>query len=107
MGTAPAMRVPRVRFTVRRLMVMVAATAVPLAFWAAWLDPVRRWQRAVTDDENGTRRHEALNEMLSGNGRIDKATALATLTDALRSPSRRVRETAVAGLGRLGPVARP
>src|SRR4051794_6042387 len=98
---APAMKLPRVRFSVRRMMIAVAIAAVPLAVWAAWFDPVSRWQRAVTDDDNGARRWEALNEMASGKASVDKATALATLMDALRSPSYRVRETAVAGLGRL------
>jgi HEAT repeat protein len=88
-------------------MVAVAASALVLAIWAAWFDPVRRWQRAVVDDENGARRWEAIQEMWSGEAGVDEQTALVTLVDALHSPSRRIRETAVAGLGRLGPAARP
>jgi hypothetical protein len=61
---APAMRLPRVRFTVRRMMVGVAVAAVPLAVWAAWLDPVRRWQRDVNDDQDGARRWEAIHRVL-------------------------------------------
>ncbi|QEH35045.1 HEAT repeat protein [Aquisphaera giovannonii] len=93
------------RFTVRRLMAAVAVAAVVMAAWAIYFDPVRRWQWAVTDDQDGPGRWEALREV--GRGRIDKATALAVLTHALGSSSYRVRETAVAGLGQLGPAARP
>lgn len=102
------MRRFRVRITVGRMMVVVALIAAGLAGWSAWFDPTRRWQRAINDDENGALRWEALGQMTATKGRpIDPATALATLTAALRSPSWRIRETAVMGLGRLGPAARP
>ena len=101
------MRPPRVRFTVRRMMVAVAALAMLMAVWAAWFDPVRRWQRAVNDDQDGAARWQALDQMVRRDAKVDRTTALATLADALRSPSPRVRETALAGLGRLGPEARP
>ena len=100
------MRRFQVRFTVRWLMVAVAIVAGGLAVWSSWFDPTRRWQRAIRDDQNGALRWQAVNEMTQGKG-IDPATALATLTDALRSPSPRIRESAVVGLGRLGPAARP
>jgi hypothetical protein len=74
-------------------MAVVVVAAVLLAVWAQFFDPVRRWQRAVTDDENGTRREQAVRKLINGNAKVDKATALATLADALRSPSYRVRET--------------
>jgi hypothetical protein len=102
-----AMRRFRVRLSVRRLMMVVAVAAVPLAAWAWWFHPVRQWQRAVTDEKNGFRRLRAIEQISSGAGKVDRAIALATLVDALRSPSCRVRETAVVGLGRLGPSARP
>jgi len=101
------MRRFRPRFTVRRLMVVVAVSAVLMAAWAAWFDPVRVWRRAVVDDENGLRRWEALNEMSRGRVPVDVETALDTFDRALWSPSYRIRETAVRGLGRLGPSARP
>jgi HEAT repeat protein len=93
------------RFTMRGMMVMVAVAAVLMAVWAAWFDPVRQWRRAVTNDENGLRRWEALDAMAIGKGHLDAETALLTFVEALDSPSHGVRETAVEGLGRLGPQA--
>lgn len=101
------MRRFRPRFTLRGLMVAVAGAALAMAVWAAWFDPVRRWRRAVNDDENGARRWEAVTEIASGKARVDLDTALATFAQALRSPSYRIRETDVAGLERLGSAARP
>ncbi len=95
------------RFTMRRMMLAMAVVALLLAAWEAWFDPVRRWRREVTDDQDGAVRWRAIEQMASGKGGVNRATALATLIDALRSPSHRVRETAAAGLLRLGPEARP
>jgi len=101
------MRLPRVRLTIRVLMVVVAVAAVPMAFWDAWFDtPVRRWQRAIIDDRNESGRRQALMECRNGIGTIDTETALPTLLDALRSPSFRVRETAVMGLAEVGRTER-
>ncbi len=93
----------RVRFTVGRLMLAVAIAALPLAIWSAWFDPVLRWQRALHDDQDGPGRWQALSIAST----LDRATVLDTLLGAARSPSRRVRETAVVGLGRLGHAGRP
>ena len=102
------MRRFRVRLRVGRMMIAVALIAGGLAVWAAWFDPTRRWQRAINDDQNGALRWEALRQLAPTSGApIDHATALLTLTGALRSPSFRIRETAVMGLGRLGPAAKP
>jgi len=96
------MRKFSIRFTVRRLMLIVALAAVPFALWSSWFSPVRQWQRAINDDQDGPRRWWALTQIWNGNsGTIDRSTALATLIDATRSPSFRVRETAVTGLGQF------
>jgi len=101
------MRLPRVRLTIRVLMVVVAVAAVPMAFWDAWFDtPVRRWQRAIIDDQNESGRRQALMECRNGIGTIDTETALPTLVDAVRSPSFRVRETDVMGLAEVGRTER-
>lgn len=101
------MRLPKVQVRLRWLMALVALAAVPMAIWSAWFNPRRMWQRAVVDGENGARRWHAISEMASGKASVDKATALATLTSALRSPSYGVREVAAAGIGHLGSAARP
>ena len=62
------------------MMAAVAASALVLAIWAAWFDPVRRWQRAVFDDENGTRRWEAVGAMANGKAGVDEGRRLVDAT---------------------------
>lgn len=49
---------PRFRLSLRTMHGLVALIAVGLGVWAAYFDPVRRWQRAFY--KNSQRRFEVL-----------------------------------------------
>jgi hypothetical protein len=96
------MKLPRPRFTLRRIMIVVAVMAVPLAICVQWFDPVRRWHRAVTDDQDGAARWEAASRAIKGQvSGLERSEAIEALCRAMSDPSRRVRETATATLGGL------
>jgi HEAT repeat protein len=93
----------RPRLRVRTLLMLVACTAVFLAAWGEFRDPVRRWKRALRSDNESSRRWEAVAKGISGDvPGVDAGLVLQELLAALADPSLRVRETACHGLGRIG-----
>lgn len=98
---------PTLKIRIRTLLVLVAASGVTLGVWMTYFDPVRRWQDAIRDDNNGLRRWEAITQAQGGRmAGIDYPTAIASLVDALSDPSIRVRQTAALSLPRFGPASR-
>ncbi len=101
-------RRPGITFRIRTLVAFVAVAALVLAICKETsLAPVRRWQSAIHDDDNGPRRWDAINLALRGGATgPDTATAVALLSEALSDPSIRVRQTAAAALPRFGAASR-
>ncbi len=98
---------PKLKLRIRTLLGLVAAFALLLAVWAAYFDPVRSWQNAIHDDNNGLRRWEAITRAQGGRAAgIDSSTAIGSIADALSDPSVRVRQTAALSLPRFGPDSR-
>src|SRR5215217_4000980 len=97
---------PRVR--VRTILVLVAAIAILLAAWQEYGNPVRRWRRALRDDNDSMQRWEAASLGIAGKvPGIDAGTAIEELIGALGDPSFRVRQTSCFALARLEATALP
>lgn len=93
------MKLPRVRLSVRWLMVAVVAAAVALWAWTSFWDPAVRWRRLIRDDNESNARWHAARRGLSGEiPGITPAEAVEALCRALGDPSFRVRETAAVNL---------
>ena len=93
----------RPRFSLRLALGLVALTALALTVWVERFDPVRRWHKNIRDDQEGTRRWDAIENAFRGKvPGLDTSSAIAALADALGDPSFRVRAMAAQGLGRFG-----
>jgi hypothetical protein len=69
--------------SLRSLIAVVAGVALVLWLWVAYLDPARRWQRAIRDESDGRVRCTAIR--LVELGRYEEA--LPVLIEALRVPA--------------------
>jgi HEAT repeat protein len=101
-----SLKLPRMRFKLRTLAILVALVALTL--WAGlhiW-SPTRRFGRLLRADQPVYVRREAASSLGRAIPPWEVDEALALLLGALDDPSPRVREYATVGLVELGPRAR-
>ena len=100
---------PSPRFRLQTLIVLVACSALGTWAWVEWISPTHRWRRMIRSDNESAHRWDAAEKAMKGLvPGVDRGTIVAEMLDSLSNPSPRVRQTAVATLGRLrGPEARP
>ena len=101
-----SLKLPRIRFKIRTLALLVAFVA--LSLWAGlhiW-SPTRRFGRLLRADQPVYVRREAASSLGRAIPPWEVDDALALLLGALDDPSPRVREYAMVGLVELGPRAR-
>src|SRR5262249_54787116 len=93
---------------VRTILVLVAAIAGLLAAWEEFGNPVRRWRKALREDNDSVRRWHALSPGVSGKGPgIDAGAAVLELRAALDDAGVRGRGASCVGLAQLGAAAEP
>jgi HEAT repeat protein len=101
-----SLKLPRPRFSLRTMAILIAAVAAILWTGLGLLSPTRRLGRLLRADQPVYVRREAASSLGRAIPPWEVDQAIRLLIGALEDPSPRVREYAMVGLFELGPRAR-